>query len=152
MFDHPNKAAFIGILTLVDVPSDKSPAGARGHKVVLTKTAAQNALPTLIGMPLNYRAEFDGHDVNHKLGIIDSAEICGSELIVSGYLFKRDEPTVVARIAACTDDLGMSYELADARVEDMRAVVWELTRVTFTGAALLLKTKAAYKLTDFVLV
>ena len=35
--------------------------------------------------------------------------------------------------------MGMSYELADARVEDMRAEVWKLTRVTFTGAAILLE-------------
>ena len=35
----------------------------------------------------------------------------------------------------------MSYELADARVEDMRAEVWKLTRVTFTGAAILLQGK-----------
>ena len=38
----------------------------------------------------------------------------------------------------------MSYELADAHVEDMRAAVWRLTKVTFTGAAILLREKAAY--------
>ena len=43
----------------------------------------------------------------------------------------------------------MSYELADARVEDMRAEVWKLTRVTFTGAAILLREKAAYLGTSF---
>jgi hypothetical protein len=37
-------------------------------------------------------------------------------------------------------------------VEDMLAEVWKLTRVTFTGAAILLKNKAAYRLTDFVLI
>ena len=35
----------------------------------------------------------------------------------------------------------MSYELADARVEDMRAEVWKLTRVTFTGAAIYCGTR-----------
>lgn len=45
--------------------------------------------------------------------------------------------------------MGMSYELADARVEDMRAEVWKLTRVTFTGAAILLREKAAYQATSF---
>jgi len=45
--------------------------------------------------------------------------------------------------------MGMSYELADAHVEDMRASIWKLNRVTFTGAAILLRDKAAYRQTSF---
>ncbi len=45
--------------------------------------------------------------------------------------------------------MGMSYELADAHVADMRAQVWTLTRATFTGAAILLREKAAYRGTSF---
>jgi hypothetical protein len=45
--------------------------------------------------------------------------------------------------------LGMSYEIADAKIEDMRAETWKLTRVTFTGAAILLRDKAAYRGTSF---
>jgi hypothetical protein len=45
--------------------------------------------------------------------------------------------------------MGMSYELADAHVADMHSRVWTLTRATFTGAAILLKEKAAYKGTSF---
>ena len=51
--------------------------------------------------------------------------------------------------AQSPESMGMSYELADARVEDMRAEVWKLTRVTFTGAAILLRDKAAYRATSF---
>jgi len=43
----------------------------------------------------------------------------------------------------------MSYELADAHVADMKAPVWKLTRATFTGAAILLRAKAAYRGTSF---
>ncbi len=39
----------------------------------------------------------------------------------------------------------MSYEIADARVADLRAKVWTLTHVTFTGAAILRRDKAAYE-------
>ena len=46
---HPNRAAFRGVLTLVDVASDKPPAGARGHRVLLTRSAAEAALPSLAG-------------------------------------------------------------------------------------------------------
>ena len=45
--------------------------------------------------------------------------------------------------------MGMSYELADAHVADMGATVWTLTRATFTGAAILLREKAAYRGTSF---
>jgi hypothetical protein len=45
--------------------------------------------------------------------------------------------------------MGMSYELAEAHVADMRAPVWTLTRATFTGAAILLREKAAYRGTSF---
>src|SRR6266478_6420247 len=41
--------------------------------------------------------------------------------------------------------LGMSYEIADARVADVRSQVWTLTHVTFTGAAILRRNKAAYR-------
>jgi hypothetical protein len=51
---HPNREQFRGVLTLVDTPSDKPPAGSRGHRVVLTRTAAERALPSLLGMGLDY--------------------------------------------------------------------------------------------------
>ena len=38
----------------------------------------------------------------------------------------------------------MSYEITDALVEDITASVWVLNRVTFTGAAVLRRDKAAY--------
>ena len=38
---HPNRVGFRGVLTLVDAVSDKAPAGARGHRVLLTKKAAE---------------------------------------------------------------------------------------------------------------
>ena len=41
--------------------------------------------------------------------------------------------------------LGMSYEVTDVALESRRARVWTLTKVTFTGAAILRKNKAAYQ-------
>ena len=67
-----------------------------------------------------------------------------------GYLYARDFPEAAEEIVAqAPEAMGMSYELADARVEDMRAEIWKLTRVTFTGAAILLREKAAYWATSF---
>jgi len=119
---HPNRVAFEGVLTMVNAASDKAPAGARGHRVMLTREAAEKALPSLLGMAVDYRPGWDGHDARRKIGLLTEADLIGQR---------------------------MSYELADARVEDMRADVWKLTRVTFTGAAILLREKAAYRATSF---
>jgi hypothetical protein len=145
---HPNRLPFEGVLTLVDVASDKAPSGARGHRVVLTRSAAEAALPSLLGMAVDYKAGWDGHDARQKCGIITSAELDGKQLTVSGFVFSRDFPEIEQRLGI-EGSMGMSYELAEAHVQDMRAQVWTLTRATFTGAAILLREKAAYRATSF---
>jgi hypothetical protein len=145
---HPNRLPFEGVLTLIDVASDRAPNGARGHRVVLTRSAAEAALPSLLGMAVDYKAGWDGHDARQKCGIITSAELDGRQLRVGGYLFARDYPEMEQTIQS-SGPMGMSYELADAHVADMRASVWTVTRATFTGAAILLRDKAAYRNTSF---
>jgi hypothetical protein len=156
---HPNREPFRGVLTLVDVVSDKAPAGARGHRVVLTRQAAETALASLLGMALDYSLSLDCHDTRRKVGVITRAEIAGRKLELGGYLFAKDFPEIVKQIgrghncpktfdAAGSQGhpcLAMSYEIADARVADVKAKVWTLTRVTFTGAAILRRDKAAYR-------
>lgn len=147
---HPNRVAFEGILTIIDTPSDKAPAGARGHRVILTREAAEKALPSLLGMAVDYRPGWDGHDARRKVGLLTEANVVGRQLTVRGYIYARDFPEVAEAIDAWEPEaMGMSYEIADARVEDMRADIWKLTRVTFTGAAILLREKAAYRATSF---
>lgn len=216
MKKHPNRLPFHGVLTVLDAPSDRPPAGARGHRVVLTRAAAEAALPSLIGMAVDFTTGFDGHDARRKVGVITSAEITAvsrypersggalprpdrvgakdipnrseamvrkpspgrdagvgvpraqntrtrdlkldgpaprtdaTVIAVAGYIFARDFPEVVREIASARD-LGMSYEVADAAVEDIRAPVWKLTAVTFTGAAILRRKKAAYEQTSISL-
>jgi hypothetical protein len=156
---HPNREPFRGVLTLVDVISDKAPAGARGHRVVLTRAAAETALASLLGMALDYSLSLDRHDTRRKVGVITRAEIVGKKIELGGYLFAKDFPEIVKQIgrgrnchggvdAASPRQhtcLAMSYEIADARVADMHAKVWTLTQVTFTGAAILRRDKAAYR-------
>ena len=147
---HPNRVPFEGVLTVVNTASDKPPSGARGHRVMLTHQAAEKALPSLLGMAVDYRPGWDGHDARRKIGLLTEADILGNKLVVRGYLYARDFPEVAKAIQAQSPQaLGMSYELADARVDDMRAEIWKLTRVTFTGAAILLREKAAYRATSF---
>jgi hypothetical protein len=140
--DHVNRRSFRGVLTLVNIASDKAPAGARGHRVLLTRRAAENAMPSLMGMALDYSPALDRHDARRKVGIITSAEIVGNELQIGGFLYARDFPEIVEEVRK--KKLGCSYEITDALVSDIRAAVWVLTKVTFTGAAVLRRDKAAY--------
>jgi hypothetical protein len=227
---HPNRAAFTGVLTVVDVPSQRAPDGAKGHLVVLTKRAAEAALPSLLGMALDYSPGLDRHDVRRKVGVITRAEIVGRNLELGGYLFARDFPEIVEEIAkarpassqklsdpfrerllragvihaavsasesaswregyrlraslraaagrilsvtramrrrsasplehaagagptiraetcaaAGPGGLGLSYEVTGVEIANTWARVWTLSKVTFTGAAILRKDKAAYR-------
>ena len=104
-------------------------------------------------MAVDYKAGWDGHDARQKCGIITGARRWRARrLMVAGFLFARDFPEMEARaeaMRASAGSMGMSYELADAHVADMRAQIWTLTRATFTGAAILLREKAAYRSTSF---
>jgi hypothetical protein len=223
---HPNRAGFRGVLTVVDEPSQRAPAGSKGRRVLLTRGAAEAALPSLLGMALDYAPSFDRHDVRRKVGVITSAEVVGRNLEVGGYLYAKDFPDIVeelgkagrqrgrgvkipnpsagsgqalsqkrdkdgapsglvmqamrgegarlrASLAAAVErirrlkvairegtcdadapvllaeagggELGMSFEVTDVLVTDTRERVWTLMKVTFTGAAILRKDKAAYR-------
>ncbi|MDP9050163.1 MAG: hypothetical protein M3O31_05470 [Acidobacteriota bacterium] len=147
---HPNRLPFEGVLTLIDVASDKAPSGARGHRVILSRAAAEAALPSLLGMAVDYKAGWDGHDARQKCGIITSAELSGNRITVAGFVFSRDFPEIEQRLGI-DGAMGMSYELAEAHVADMSAQIWTLSQATFTGAAILLREKAAYRDTSFKL-
>jgi hypothetical protein len=225
---HPNRRAFQGVLTMVDVPSERPPSGAKGHLVVLTRRAAEAALPSLLGMGVDYSPALDKHDVRCKVGVITRAEIVGRNVELGGYLFARDFPEIVEEIAKSGREngrrsfessrekfaqahivsvvaadcgrkrlaeerglrsplrfaareilrlaealgarnkqtqagtlmstiraetgiasggsgLGMSYEVTEVQLADARARVWMLEKVTFTGAAILRRDKAAYQ-------
>jgi hypothetical protein len=152
---HPNRLPFRGVLTLVGVASQRSPTGARGHRVMLTRPATEEALPSLLGMALDYAPALASHDARRKIGIITEAAIVPlrdggqpnvtGQIAVHGYLFAHDFPDVVRHIKAQQgNSLGMSYEIADANVPNQDALIWTVTRFSFTGAAVLLRDKAAY--------
>lgn len=219
---HPNRVAFRGVLTVVDVPSRRPPAGSKGKRVLLTKKAAEKAIPSLLGMAVDYAPSLDQHDQQRKVGVITSADVAGSNLEVSGYLYAKDFPEIVEEIgrlgrrpanarsqasggglqasgrpisdvrsegttlratlmAAVKDirrmigaspqkrknerasvalrgeasgdltasgngraGLGMSFEVTNVNVLNKKASIWKLIDVTFTGAAILRKDKAAY--------
>jgi len=172
---HPNRAPFRGVLTFVDRPSEGSPSGAKGHRVLLTRAACERALPSLLGMGLDYAPALDAHDAQRKIGVITEAEIVSRRnpdsgvrtpesacIDVAGYLYARDFPNIVRTLRATQPNplgsegsqrylYGMSYEITEARIDNMDAPVWVVTDFTFTGAAVLRRDKAAYRNTWFEL-
>jgi hypothetical protein len=144
---HPNRIPFEGVLARLDQASDAAPSGARGHRVLLTTAAAEEAIESLIGMAVGFKTGFDGHDARQRCGMITEAWIEESAVHVRGHIFGRDFPDVIKTMETQEDPLGMSYELADAHVADMRAQVWTVIRATFVGAAILRAKKAAYRTT-----
>ncbi|HEX3320408.1 MAG TPA: hypothetical protein VHR84_06875 [Terriglobales bacterium] len=158
---HPNRIGFHGLLTLVDVPSDRAPNGARGHRVLLPRKLAEQAIPSLLGMALDYAPTWDRHDVRRKVGVITSAEVVGNGLEVGGYLFAKVFPEIVEEVArsgkrpgrnarersSSSQELGMSYEVTSVGILNRQEPVWVLTSATFTGAAILRRQKAAYRKT-----
>ena len=142
---HPNRRNFEGVLTRLDQPSDAAPTGSRGHRVILTTAAAEEALDSLEGMPVGFGPCWGVHNMRQRCGIITEGVIVGDELRVCGYLFDKDFPEVAKMIAQ--GRLGMSYELDNAHIADQREANWTITKLTFVGAAILFAEKAAYKTT-----
>ena len=146
---HPNRQPFTGILTMIDQPSDMCVGGAMGHRTLLTMEAAENGLESLEGMGIGFRAKLDGHDKRNKCGVITKAWIDGAAIYVSGHLYLHDFPELVPALNDPSAAYGMSYEIAEADIENMQTQVWRVTRCIFTGAALMLRAKAAYRNTRF---
>jgi hypothetical protein len=103
-------------------------------------------------MGIGYNTEYIGHDARRKAGIITDAQIVDDRLDVQGYIFAQDFPEFPREYDKRPDVWGMSYELANAHIDNMRAKIWTITKLTFTGAAILLRDKGAYDQTKFELI
>lgn len=83
---HPNRLPFRGVLTVLDVPSDRAPSGSNNRRVLIPRAVAEAALPSLIGMALDYTPTLDGHDSRRKIGIITAADIVNAPPVFSTVL------------------------------------------------------------------
>lgn len=144
---HPNRMPFSGVLTRIDQPSDAPPGGSTGHRTFLPKDVAEAALPTLLGMAVDFTPDLDGHDRQSKIGLITAAEIVGDAVHIEGFFYAKDFPRECERIRAEKDALGFSFEV-DARIQDVDADPWVIEHCVFTGAAVLYKDLAAYTTTS----
>lgn len=146
--DHPNRMPFSGVLTKIDEPSNNPPHGSNGKCVLLSRGAVEEALPSLIGMGVDYTPGFDGHDAQRKIGVITGATIDGSDLCIEGFIYAADFPEEAAEIKANKNALGFSFEAQQILVESLEPDPLVIIGCVFTGAAILLKDKAAYTTTS----
>lgn len=144
--DHPNKMPFKGVLTRVNQPSDLPPGGAR-KRTMMPSDVAEAAIPTLLGMAVDFTKDFDGHDRQCKIGLITGACVVGDAVEIEGFFYAKDFPEECKRIRTEKGALGFSFE-ADARIQDVDADIWVIEHCVFTGAAVLYKDLAAYTTTS----
>lgn len=144
---HPNRMPFSGILTRVDQVSDAPPHGSDGKRTFIPTEVAEAAIPSLMGMGVDFTPNLDGHDRQMKIGLITEANIEGDALCIAGFFYAADFPEECARIQAEKEALGFSYE-CQARIQDLSADIWEVDYCVFTGAAVLYKDLAAYQTTS----
>ena len=143
--EHLNRLPFRGILTQIDEPSTRPPNGSSGHRVLIPRAVAEQAIPSLMGMPIDCSLGLKDHDKKTVIGVITGAEIQGNDLVVVGHLLAKNFPEEIAEIQSRKTQLGMSYEISNVHVEDVDAEIWTLTGLQFTGAAILYKHAAAYQ-------
>jgi hypothetical protein len=146
--DHPNRKPFKGVLVHLDRLSDGAPAGTNGRRIIVTAAAGKNALSSLLGMAVNSSPSLDGHDAKNKIGVITSADIVGNAIRIAGFVYAADFPETANTIKALKNDLGFSFEAQHITVLDPHAAVLTITELAFTGAAILLKSKAAFATTS----
>lgn len=144
--DHPNRMPFSGILVRLDTPSDAAVGGSGGKRTLLPKAVAAAALPSLLGMPIDFTPNFNGHNARQKIGTITAATIDGDAIKIEGFFYAADFPTECDLIQAEQADLGFSYEIR-AQTE-LDGDILKIIGGSFTGAAVLYKSKAAYQSTS----
>lgn len=153
--EHPNKMPFEGILTWFNAPSDKPVGGAGGKRVVIPSEYGTKGLASLRGMAVNFDSLWmDKHVSTNKIGIIEDAWVGEANeegaipVNIRGFVYAHDFPEEAKQIKEEQASLGFSYETIDTAVVDGvfkgEHVLLACADLVFSGAAILLKDKAAY--------
>lgn len=147
---HHNRGHFQGILTFVDVPSDRTPHGTDSHRLLIPDDVAVDALDTLYGMPVNYSANFDRHNRRQKAGVITRAWLDDDKVMIQGFLYKDDLGDVWKRLQDESHMFGFSFDSARTQYQK-DGDIYIVNSIEFTGATLMLARHAAYQNTRIFL-
>lgn len=158
--DNPDVLNFSGIVCYVDTPSDGTPCGGlAGYSTII---GGKNIdVESLVGSGVNVQWSDDffsdpahnlkDHAPRFKVGVVDSAELNGTEISVNGHLWKNDFPDVCDTIESAKDSLGFSVEVYfDGIMRNDEDKTLTGMGAHFTGVAILYKNKAAFQNTKFM--
>ena len=155
--ENPNFMKFDAVVGYVDTPTDATPGGGiDGYQLVIRSEGMD--VRSLVGSGVNvawYDGWFEdssqnlkGHDARFKVGVIDSAQVVGNQIMASGHLWKYDFPDVCDTIECAKESLGCSVEAYfDGFQKDDDTKILTGFGARFTGVAILYKNKAAFKST-----
>lgn len=158
--DNPDVLNFSGIVCYVDTPSDGTPCGGlAGYSTIISGKNID--VESLVGSGVNVQWSDDffsdpahnlkDHAPRFKVGVVDSAELNGTEISVNGHLWKNDFPDVCDTIESAKDSLGFSVEVYfDGIMRNDEDKTLTGMGAHFTGVAILYKNKAAFQNTKFM--
>lgn len=121
-----------GIICPVGRPSVRPPGGARGHKLIVSRNAAEKMVKLSIGTPI-----WDSHPCRKgdfkEIGVIEECEIVRNKLVARGRSYRKYPSNIQA---SRQPKLGMSFDIGEGKIADVRAEIWTLVDFeTFKGCA-----------------
>ena len=147
-----NFMPFSGVCLFANAISDGIPSGGIDKPVRFPAEELEKSIQTIKLMGVNCKypkdmpeAMFSGHDSNHKIGVIESTELIGNEMHISGGLWDSDFEEECSMVKLAKDSLGWSVEVFFG-LED-RGEYYDAVDIDFTGVALMWKSGAAFKKT-----
>lgn len=158
--ENPDFMKFDAVVGYIDTPTDDTPCGGvEGYQLVISSEGMD--VQSLIGSGVNvawsdgwfYDVEdaLKSHNPRFKVGVIDSAQVVGNQIMVSGHLWKADFPDVCDIIKCAKESLGCSVEVYfDGYRKNDEAKTITGFGAHFTGVAILYKSKAAFKSTKIM--
>jgi hypothetical protein len=158
--ENPDFMKFDAVVGYIDTPTDATPCGGvEGYQIVISSEGMD--VRSLVGSGVNV-AWSDGwfsdaedtlksHDPRFKVGVIDSAQVVGNQIMASGHLWKADFPDVCDTIECAKESLGCSVEAYfNGYKKNDEAKTITGFGAHFTGVAILYKNKAAFTSTKIM--
>ena len=149
-----NEMVWKGAVTKVGQPSDGVPCGGV-ERTVFDTDAVNNALSTMVGMPLNcvWPEEWwnnpayalTGHDGRFCIGYVKSAWIEGDYFMCEGIIWKDNFSDLSYMIQNAKDALGFSVEVYPNKYEIEEDGFCHVKELEFAGLCICWKNVAAFE-------
>lgn len=155
MENKSNRSYFEGVLLPIEAVSESAPAKGSPIPLYVSREVALLAAQQINasgGLPLDVAPDFNGHNDQGVVGIMTSADVVGSNLVVRGHLFPFNNPNLVEQIKAMKNHLGMSINAIAQGVRDYvdGKEVFNIKSLQPLGANILKSARATWKNTSIL--